>query len=152
MLLTTTGDAYVAAVDGTKVMVRLTFAAGALTAEVDGARSKVTVVRRGDERVLFRDGRMRRVFVAHSETTSTSDDRQGGHLRAPMSGTIIDVLVKRGDVVPRDAPLLILEAMKMEHTISATHAGTVVSVHFAKGDQVAEGATLIDMDAVAPSA
>ena len=152
VLLTTVGDAYVAVVDGARVAVRLTSAAGALSAEVDGLRSKVTVVRRGDDRVLFRDGRMRRVVVAHSETTSASDDRQGGHLTAPMSGTIIDVLVKRGDVVPRDAPLLILEAMKMEHTISAAHAGTVSAVHFAKGDQVGEGATLIDLDASAPAA
>ena len=64
-----------------------------------------------------------------------------------MSGTIVAVLVKAGDSVARGAPLLILEAMKMEHTITAPDAGTVSAVHYRQGDQVSEGADLIDVDA-----
>jgi len=42
--------------------------------------------------------------------------------------------------------LLVLEAMKMEHTIVAPAAGTVAAIHFRKGDQVTEGADLIDVE------
>jgi len=42
----------------------------------------------------------------------------------------------------------VLEAMKMEHTVSAPGAGTIVALHYAEGDQVEEGAILIDFEAV----
>ncbi|HET9764671.1 MAG TPA: acetyl-CoA carboxylase biotin carboxyl carrier protein subunit, partial [Casimicrobiaceae bacterium] len=71
----------------------------------------------------------------------------GGHLAAPMSGTVISVLVKAGDAVAKGAPLLILEAMKMEHTIAAPTAGKVSALNYRAGEQVAEGAGLIDIDA-----
>jgi 3-methylcrotonyl-CoA carboxylase alpha subunit len=62
-----------------------------------------------------------------------------------MSGTVVAVLVKAGDDVAKDAPLVVLEAMKMEHTIAAPAAGRVVAVNFAVGDRVAEGADLVDL-------
>ena len=64
-----------------------------------------------------------------------------------MSGSIVAVLVQAGDTVARGAPLLILEAMKMEHTIFAPGAGTVTAVHYRQGDQVREGVDLIDIAA-----
>ena len=64
-----------------------------------------------------------------------------------MSGTIVAVLVKTGDAVTKGAPLLILEAMKMEHTVIAPATGTVRAVHYRQGDQVSEGVDLIDVDA-----
>jgi 3-methylcrotonyl-CoA carboxylase alpha subunit len=51
--------------------------------------------------------------------------------------------------VARGAPLLVLEAMKMEHTIVAPAAGTVSAVHYRERDQVREGAELIDLTATA---
>jgi 3-methylcrotonyl-CoA carboxylase alpha subunit len=66
-----------------------------------------------------------------------------------MSGAIVAVLVKAGDTVARGAPLLILEAMKMEHTIVAPTAGIVSAIHYRQGDQVPEGADLIDVEAQA---
>jgi 3-methylcrotonyl-CoA carboxylase alpha subunit len=65
---------------------------------------------------------------------------------APMSGTVVAVMVKAGDKVEKGAPLIVLEAMKMEHTIAAPSAGIVAAVHFAVGDRVAEGADLVDVD------
>ena len=52
-----------------------------------------------------------------------------------------------GAVVERGAPLVVLEAMKMEHTISAPAAGTVLAVECAVGDQVREGVELVDFEA-----
>ena len=74
---------------------------------------------------------------------SGEEEPHGGHLMAPMSGTVVAVLVNPGDAVARGAPLMILEAMKMEHTIAAPAAGTVSAVNYRQGDQVAEGADLI---------
>ena len=60
-----------------------------------------------------------------------------------MPGKVIAVLVEAGARVEKGAPLVIMEAMKMEHTINAPAAGTVKEILFAPGEQVAEGAELI---------
>ncbi|EGF31074.1 Methylcrotonyl-CoA carboxylase biotin-containing subunit [Oxalobacteraceae bacterium IMCC9480] len=60
-----------------------------------------------------------------------------------MPGKIVAVLVAAGDSVEKGAPMLIMEAMKMEHTITAPAAGVVEQVLYAVGDQVAEGAPLL---------
>jgi len=57
------------------------------------------------------------------------------------------VLVAAGASVERGAPLVIMEAMKMEHTITAPATGTVKEILYAVGEQVAEGADLIRFDA-----
>jgi len=66
-----------------------------------------------------------------------------------MSGTIIAVHVKLGDAVSQGSTLLVLEAMKMEHTIAAPGDSIVDAVHFRAGDQVAEGAELVALSAAA---
>jgi len=67
----------------------------------------------------------------------------GGRLTAPMPGKIVQVLAQPGDAVKRGQPILVLEAMKMEHTIAAPADGTVDAVNFAAGELVEEGAALI---------
>jgi acetyl/propionyl-CoA carboxylase alpha subunit len=59
-----------------------------------------------------------------------------GALTAPMPGKVVKVLVEPGQDVAAGTPLLVLEAMKMEHTVRASDAGTVRAVHVAVGDQV----------------
>ena len=73
----------------------------------------------------------------------------GGHtgLTSPMPGRVVAVHVTAGAVVERGAPLVVLEAMKMEHTISAPTAGTVLAIECAVGDQVSEGVELVDFEA-----
>jgi 3-methylcrotonyl-CoA carboxylase alpha subunit len=63
-----------------------------------------------------------------------------------MSGTVVAVMVKPGDAVAKGAALVVLEAMKMEHTIVAPVAARVAAVHFAVGDRVGEGADLVDLE------
>jgi 3-methylcrotonyl-CoA carboxylase alpha subunit len=60
-----------------------------------------------------------------------------------MPGKIVAVLVEKGKEVEKGAPLLIMEAMKMEHTIAAPATGTVEELLYGVGDQVAEGAQLL---------
>ena len=69
-----------------------------------------------------------------------------GRLTAPMPGKVIAVLVEPGAVVEKGTPLIVMEAMKMEHTIGAPAAGTVSEVLYAVGDQVADGAQLLVLD------
>jgi 3-methylcrotonyl-CoA carboxylase alpha subunit len=64
-----------------------------------------------------------------------------------MPGTVIRVGVAVGDEVKQGQPLLWLEAMKMEHTISAPADGTVEELLYAPGDQVAEGEELLRLAA-----
>ena len=79
------------------------------------------------------------------EPGSSGAEDEGG-LVAPMPGKVLEVLVAQGDVVEAGTPLMVLEAMKMEHRIVASTDGTVVAVHYAAGDQVAQGAVLLDLE------
>jgi 3-methylcrotonyl-CoA carboxylase alpha subunit len=63
-----------------------------------------------------------------------------------MPGRVIKLFVEAGTMVKKGEPLLILEAMKMEHTITAPSDGTIQEIHYAPGEQVLEGAQLIRME------
>jgi 3-methylcrotonyl-CoA carboxylase alpha subunit len=67
-----------------------------------------------------------------------ADERGGvaGECRAPLPGAVTKVLVGEGDAVEEGDGLVVLEAMKMEHTLRANGAGTVGQVHCAPGQQV----------------
>ena len=71
-----------------------------------------------------------------------------GGLNAPMPGKVVRVMVGAGDTVSRGQTLMVLEAMKMEHAITAPGDGVVALVAFAEGDQVAEGAELLQLETV----
>ena len=79
------------------------------------------------------------------EPGSSGAEDEGG-LVAPMPGKVLEVLVAQGDVVEAGTPLMVLEAMKMEHRIVAASDGKVVAVHYTAGDQVAQGAVLLDLE------
>jgi pyruvate carboxylase subunit B len=68
-----------------------------------------------------------------------------GHVTTSMPGTIIDVLVKKGDVVKAGDAMLVTEAMKMETEVQAPIAGTVLEVHVAKGDSVNPDEALVEI-------
>ncbi|MDN5842624.1 MAG: 3-methylcrotonyl-CoA carboxylase, partial [Alcaligenaceae bacterium] len=72
------------------------------------------------------------------------DERRGG-LSAPMPGKILSIAVKAGDTIHQGDALLVMEAMKMEHTIHAPADGVIDEVFFTVGDQVTEGAALISL-------
>ena len=63
-----------------------------------------------------------------------------------MPATVVRVQVKPGDRVDAGATLLVLEAMKMEHTITAPASGRVKHVRYAVGEQVAQGVELVDFE------
>lgn len=65
---------------------------------------------------------------------------------APMPGQVLKILVRPGDVVTKGAPLLILEAMKMEHTIIAPRDGTIAAVNCTEGELVQPGVELVTLN------
>ncbi|HEX7384115.1 MAG TPA: acetyl/propionyl/methylcrotonyl-CoA carboxylase subunit alpha [Burkholderiaceae bacterium] len=72
---------------------------------------------------------------------------EGGRLSAPMPGKVVAFLARAGDAVKKGQPLAVMEAMKMEHTITAPRDGTVAELLYAVGDQVAEGGELLRLAA-----
>jgi 3-methylcrotonyl-CoA carboxylase alpha subunit len=106
-----------------------------------------TVAAVGAERHVFCDGTAHRLVLVDPLAPPLDEAPHAGHLMAPMSGTVVAVLVEAGQIVERGAPLMILEAMKMEHTIAAPAAGKVAAINYRPGEQVAEGADLIDIGA-----
>jgi 3-methylcrotonyl-CoA carboxylase alpha subunit len=105
----------------------------------------VDVVRVADALHVFAAGRrhtLTRVDPVAAVGTPEEDEDQ---LCAPMPGKIIAVHVASGDRVERGQLLLVMEAMKMEHSILAPHDGTIDAVRYRVGDQVEEGATLVSL-------
>jgi 3-methylcrotonyl-CoA carboxylase alpha subunit len=122
---------------------------GRLQAQLGERRVHATVVFAGERRVVFFDGRSYTITcVDPLQAGGDGDDAHGG-LTAPMPGKVIAWSVQPGASVDKGAALLVLEAMKMEHTIVAPRAGVVKSFHFAPGEQVSEGVELVVFDAIA---
>ncbi|MBK6740117.1 MAG: ATP-grasp domain-containing protein [Haliea sp.] len=85
------------------------------------------------------------VAVAHKRAAAGEEGDAGPLVRASMQALVIDVAVAAGDRVERGAPLVTLEAMKMQHVITATAAGTVASVAAMVGKQVNAGEMLLEI-------
>lgn len=75
-----------------------------------------------------------------------SGSTEDGHMLSPMPGKILKVMVKAGESVVKGDSLLVMEAMKMEHTIKAAFDGIVGAVHYQEGEQVDGGVDLVDID------
>ncbi len=75
-----------------------------------------------------------------------SSSAGSGGLTTPLPGVVVAISVKPGQRVAAGEALMVVEAMKMEHTITAPRAGTVKAIHCAPGDRVPEGKALLDLD------
>ncbi|MWK56248.1 acetyl/propionyl/methylcrotonyl-CoA carboxylase subunit alpha [Metapseudomonas otitidis] len=117
-----------------------------LTLELDGVRRTLLAIRRGETLYLEWDGTLHTITrvdpIAEAEASHT---HQGG-LTAPMNGSIVRVLVEAGQAVEAGTALVVLEAMKMEHSIRAPHAGTVKALYCSEGELVAEGTALVELE------
>jgi len=123
---------------------------GAFSVTLDGARRRAIVLEDGDEVTVFVDGESWRLAEIDPLAPAAGAAAAAGRLSAPMPGRVARLLVAPGDRVRRGAPLVVVEAMKMEHTIAAPADGVVAAVRCAVGDLVEEGAELITL--AAPSA
>jgi len=139
-------DGYRLSVDGRDYPLAGGEENGVLHVTLGDASFRVRAVRDGADWHLFRDG-AHRVLALQGAQAAPEADGAAGSLAAPMPGKILQVLVQAGASVAKGTPLVILEAMKMEHTIAAPRDGRVAEIHFKAGEQVNEGAELLRLDA-----
>jgi 3-methylcrotonyl-CoA carboxylase alpha subunit len=117
----------------------------AVQVRMDGLQLQGHVVRQQDTFHVFHAGHHWQILWRDPIAHAGEGEADEGRLTAPMPGKIIALLVSAGERVAKGAPLLIMEAMKMEHTINAPGDGTVSELLYAVGDQVDEGAQLLSL-------
>jgi 3-methylcrotonyl-CoA carboxylase alpha subunit len=116
---------------------------GALLADLDGRRITATVIRNGAALTILDQGKSHQLTIHSLHAVGGQDEAAAGRLTAPMPGKIVALVAVAGVRIERGTPLLIMEAMKMEHTICAPCDGTVAEFHFPVGATVNEGAELL---------
>jgi 3-methylcrotonyl-CoA carboxylase alpha subunit len=119
---------------------------GAVHAHLDDSRVNAAVVITGERRHVFYRGHSWPLALVDTLYVGGEGEDVEGGLRAPMPGKVVTLLVEPGAIVEKGAQLLVLEAMKMEHTITAPRKGKVVRFRVATGDQVADGAELVEFE------
>ena len=144
--------------------VGLTYASHGFEIDANGERQPLALVRQDGAELSIRlgetslhgsvrrDGELFHVFTGGRHVTLAYNDPMahageqeaaGGRLTAPMPGKVVAVLAEAGQQVKKGDPLVIMEAMKMEHTIAAPSDGLVEEVLYQVGDQVSDGAPLL---------
>uniref|UniRef100_UPI0025F563B6 acetyl-CoA carboxylase biotin carboxyl carrier protein subunit n=1 Tax=Pseudooctadecabacter sp. TaxID=1966338 RepID=UPI0025F563B6 len=113
-----------------------------------GQTSMAHVVRYAKNLAVFRDGRCDVFSLPDPLAQDTAEAGGSDAVTAPMPGLVSQVIAAAGDEVAKGDALLILEAMKMEHTLRAPRDGTVAEVMCAAGDQVSDGMILLQMEPV----
>jgi 3-methylcrotonyl-CoA carboxylase alpha subunit len=114
-----------------------------LALRVAGAAVLADVIRDGEALHVFAGGHHQRFVPVDPMARAGAEEAGEDRLCAPMPGKVIALHAAVGQAVARGQALMVIEAMKMEHTIIAPHDGVVEEVRYRVGDQVAEGATLI---------
>lgn len=82
------------------------------------------------------------------ESTYDKEDNASGELVAPMPGLVVALHVEVGQLVKKGQSLIVMEAMKMEHTLCAPHAGSVKEIYFQVGSQVGDGDELMAIEVI----
>ena len=152
--LDVTPDGYTANVDGDahRVVVlgtarRAGGNADELPLEIDGRPCVALVARLRDRILVGIGGRTFSFEIAGAETRASDARARSGVVVAPMPGKIVKVLVDVGDTVEAGQPLVVLEAMKMETTLTAEAGGEVRTVLAVAGATVDGGAVLVEIGA-----
>ncbi len=131
---------------GTVLLTELSGAGDRVSVRVDGRPTTANVVRSGESFHVFHEGCHWPLEWRNPIAHAGEEETDGGRLTAPMPGKIVALMARTGVTVAKGEPLLIMEAMKMEHTISAPAKGKVTELLYAVGDQVAEGAQLLSFE------
>jgi len=135
-------------IDGEEIPTEvLVFNAGFLKFSI-GNRVHKSVVSKDKEVVnVFMDGMVYRLIEHKAGAPQpASKDEAEGTLNSPISGKVVKILVKNGDVITKGQELLIIEAMKMEHKVKAPYAGKIKAVNFKVDDKVDIGQLLVDVE------
>ena len=112
----------------------------------DGRVTVVSMAGRAPTLWASAAGRAYELDIDTSARARTGPRAAAGDMTPPMPATVVKVVVAVGAAVEAGAPVVILEAMKMELTIRAAHAGVIRAVRCAVGDLVRPGTVLVEID------
>ncbi len=110
------------------------------------SNTSVKVYPLNDSVVIVKDGWSHLVHSARTDATDLTRKTKDSAIIAPMPGAILSIEAKEGQSVETGQKLATLEAMKMEHALTAPFTGQVSKIHVSIGAQVSEGDLLIDID------
>jgi 3-methylcrotonyl-CoA carboxylase alpha subunit len=122
---------------------------------IDGAPARASVdfgadpgdlVVDGDAVIVFANGAASRLSLTRPADGAAAGGLSDGAVRTPMPGRIVSIAVEAGQAVAAGQTLVVLEAMKMEHALTAPADGRVAEVRVALGEQVAEGVVAVRLD------
>jgi 3-methylcrotonyl-CoA carboxylase alpha subunit len=137
-------DGWVVRFDGSAHRMRLTALSDDLVrVQVDGREREFALERAAGGESWLRAEATGFGFGEDRGAPHRASAEHEGHLRAPMPGHVLEVRAQSGQVVEAGTVLVLLEAMKMEHSLLAPWAGTVTEVRVAAGERVEEGAELV---------
>jgi 3-methylcrotonyl-CoA carboxylase alpha subunit len=135
--------------EGSRVEVRdVELKTGFASATLAGVRISAHHFVDGEHVHLWLDVHHYEFLFEDQRSIQFSSTAAEGGLTTPLPGVVVAVRVEPGQVVAPGEALMVIEAMKMEHTIAAPYAGTVKAIHFACGQRVPEGSKLLE---IAPS-
>ncbi len=119
----------------------------------DGVLASATFVRNGTDMYFNFAGITSHVHdLSHAAVMKAGDAGSDGKLRASMNGRVVSVLAKIGDTVAAGAPVIVLEAMKMQHVHAAPVSGKLAALNAAEGDQVTTGFVIAEIEAAQDAA
>jgi 3-methylcrotonyl-CoA carboxylase alpha subunit len=118
-----------------------------LSLTLNGLKTKFPIMFHRDEISLFTPQGMLTAKIQAADLGEIGEEDYANSVVAPMNGTVVALLVKTGDKVIKGQQLIIVEAMKMEHSIKAPYDGKVAACFFNAGDLVSGGVPLIDITA-----
>jgi 3-methylcrotonyl-CoA carboxylase alpha subunit len=121
--------------------------AGTISARLVERRRRARCRVAGGHVTLWEDDAQYDFLLEDPRTREFTASAATGGLTTPLPGVVVSVPVSVGQKVAAGEVLMVIEAMKMEHTISAPHAGKVQVIHFARGDRVPEGSQLLELTA-----
>lgn len=119
---------------------------GHLRANLNGRVVSARVLRHDQDFTVLHAGKSHVLQLQDPRNPDLAGEDEEGQLTAPMSGKIVAVRVEVGEAVEQGQVLVVLEAMKMEHSITASQDAVVSTVFFAAGDLVEEGAELLSLE------
>jgi 3-methylcrotonyl-CoA carboxylase alpha subunit len=120
-------------------------APGRCAARLDDLRWQARWLADGDRLHLWQQRAHDEFVIEDPRTREFSAAAVAGGLTTPLPGVVVAVPVTVGQRVAAGDTLMVIEAMKMEHTITAPYAGSVAALHFARGDRVPEGSQLLEL-------
>ena len=132
--------------NGESRLVRIDTATARNELAASKASRQPKAIRKDETLYLEWNGELQAITAFDPIAEVEASHHHHGGLTAPMNGSIVRVLVEAGQNVEAGATLVVLEAMKMEHSIRAQQAGVVKGLFCAEGDMVNEGTVLLEME------